>query len=532
MGDGPLTVRRLLEHGASVHPRSHVINGAVSATDSSASFSFSEIAQRALCVAGALRSLGVAEGDVVATCCWNHVDHMLCYLAVPSMGAVLHTVNVRLTEEQLAHVLCEGAARVLVVDADLLDYVRPVLGRTMVEHVLVVGTDATSSEWRFTDLVEAADPLATWPQIDERSAAGLCHTSGTTGLPKGVVYSHRSTYLHALALCAANTYAIGEHDSVLVVVPMFHANAWGLPHAAWLAGADVVLPGRLPKPAVLAEMIERTRPTVSSAVPTVWLDLVRYAEAEPVDLSSFRLLVAGGSRVDRSLIEALEELGVTLVQGWGMTETSPLLGLSTRPRDPGEDDLAWRARTGRIIPGVEIRIVDEHGEPQPWDDRATGEIEARGPWVTASYLGGRGDERFHDGWLRTGDVGRVDDQGYVDITDRLKDLIKSGGEWISPSYLEEALLRHPDVGEAIVVGVPDDRWQERPLACVVPRPGSSIEPATLARFLAEDLPAWMVPDRWALVTDVPRTAVGKPDRRAVLTLYETGVLTSTTVAGR
>ncbi|HEX6313125.1 MAG TPA: long-chain-fatty-acid--CoA ligase, partial [Acidimicrobiia bacterium] len=443
--------------------------------------------------------------------------------------------------EQLTYVVNHAEDRVVVVDDSLV----PLLARVApdlktVERYLVVGDgDASALEAagaragadvvRYHDLLAAEDGGFAWPGLDERAAAAMCYTSGTTGNPKGVVYSHRSTYLHSVGVNAASAMGLTDHDRVLPIVPMFHANAWGLPYAAWLAGADFVMPDRFLQAEPLARLIEAERPTVAGAVPTIWSDLLRHAEATPVDLSSFRLVVCGGSAVPRTLMERFEERhGMRIVQGWGMTETSPLAALAHPPRgvEPGtSEEMDWRARTGRVIGGVELRIVDDAGNPLPWDDESVGEIEVRGPWITASYYGDASPEKFDDGWLRTGDVGSVSAEGFVRITDRAKDVIKSGGEWISSVELENDLMAHPDVVEASVVGVPDPKWSERPLACIVRAEGSNVGAADLAAFLGDKVAKWQVPERWAFIDEVPKTSVGKFDKKVLRARHAAGELT-------
>jgi fatty-acyl-CoA synthase len=406
-----------------------------------------------------------------------------------------------------------------------------------VERYLVVGDGdasvlaeaAPAAEiLRYEELLAAESPGFAWPDVDERAAAAMCYTSGTTGNPKGVVYSHRSTYLHSVAVNAANAIGLTERDRVLPIVPMFHANAWGLPYAAWFAGADFVMPDRFLQAEPLARLIEQERPTVAGAVPTIWSDLLRHSEEQPVDLSSFRVVICGGSAVPRALIEGFEQRhGVRIVQGWGMTETSPLAALAHPPGgvDLGSpEDVDWRARTGRVIGGVELRIVADDGTPLPWDDEAVGEIEVRGPWITASYYGDPSPDKFDDGWLRTGDVGTVDARGYAQITDRAKDVIKSGGEWISSVELEGCLMAHPEVVEASVVGVPDPRWDERPLACVVRKPESSVTAEELRDFLGAKVAKWQLPERWTFIDEVPKTSVGKFDKKVLRARHAAGEL--------
>jgi fatty-acyl-CoA synthase len=354
----------------------------------------------------------------------------------------------------------------------------------------------------------------------------MCYTTGTTGDPKGVVYGHRSTYLHALATCTGNGFALSERDRILVFVAMFHATAWGLPYAGWSMGSDFLLPGEFVQGEHLARMIELGRATFAGGVPTVWEDVLTKALAAGRDLSSLRVLICGGAPVPQSLIERWRtEAGVPLVQGWGMTETSPLAALARAPKHaaPGEED-AWHAKTGRPIQGVSFRVVDEDGADLPHDGASVGELLVRGPWVTTSYYKNASPESFRDGWLSTGDVGTIDRDGYVQITDRLKDVIKSGGEWISSVDLENALMGHPDVAEAAVIGVADERWQERPLACVVPRDGAELSFEGLRSHLTDRVARWWLPERWALVPEIPKTSVGKFDKKLLRRLYEENAL--------
>jgi fatty-acyl-CoA synthase len=522
MADVPLTLDALLRRGATVFgtARVHVADG-----DATRSWSFREVADEAARLAAALRALGTGPGDRVATMCWNVREHLVAYLAVPAMGAVLHTVNIRLAADELAHILDRGGATVLVVDGSLSAVVLDVLARVpRLRTVIVIGSpdrlaaEADRDVLAYEDLLglgEGAEADA-WAQLDERSPSIICFTSGTTGLPKGVVYSHRSVMLHTLAISGGNAYAFSALDRVLTVVPMFHANAWGLPHAAWYAGADVVLPGRDLSGAALGRLWRATRPTVSSGVATVWDDLLRTGGLDRADVADLRLLVGGGSAIPTRLIERFEEqLGVRLIQGWGLTETSPLAAIGTpEPAPDRATDLARRPSAGRLVSGMDIRVVDDRDAELPGGQE--GHIELRGPWVTAAYLDDPAPERFHDGWLRTGDIGSVTPDGFVHISDRAKDLIKSGGEWIVSARLEDALLRSSGVKEAAVVAIPDERWQERPAAWLVVD-GEPVPDDELARRLRADLgrevPRWWLPDRWLVTNTLPRTSVGKIDKR-------------------
>ncbi len=516
MQDGPLLVSGILRHGLATFADSVVVTRR---PDGYRTASFAEVGERARRLAGALRALGVGEGDRVGTFMWNDQEHLEAYLAVPSMGAVLHTVNIRLFPAQLAFVVNHAADRVLIVDAS----VAPLLARvrdqlTTVEHIVVVGdepVDGLGDVTAYEDLLGAHQPFGDWPDLDERTAGAMCYTSGTTGDPKGVVYSHRSMWLHAFAGMTSNVTGIGQHDRVLAVVPMFHVNAWGVPYTAFMAGADLVMPERFLQAAPLAEMFATQRPTVSLGVPTIWNDLLRHGEQHELDLSSVRLLMAGGSAVPRAMMEAFQErYGTTLLQGWGMTETSPVCAVGWPPRGtPPEQELDWRARTGRVVAGVEVRVVDDEGAVLPADGVAVGEFEVRGPWITGAYYGDASGERFHDGWLRTGDVGTLDRRNYMVISDRSKDVIKSGGEWISSVELENQVMAHPKVFEAAVIGVPDPRWDERPLVAVVPAEGVAPAPDEILEFLRDRVARWWLPERWAIVDEIPKTSVGKFDKK-------------------
>jgi fatty-acyl-CoA synthase len=527
MQERPLTLTSLLGHGQRVHAESSVASFGGSATRRAP---FSEVGERAARLAGALRRQGVQPGDRVGTFCWNHQEHLEAYFAVPCMGAILHTLNIRLFPEQLAYVIDHAGDRVVLVDASLVPLLAAVAGDLRsVERFIVIGDgDATplGDVLRYEEILEAEAPEFPWPEIDERAAAAMCYTSGTTGDPKGVVYSHRTTFLHSLAVTSGGAFALDENDSILLIVPMFHANAWGIPYAAWMVGASLVLPGEFLQAAPLCRLIEAERPTFSAAVPTIWNDILHHGAAHPVDLSSLRTVISGGSAVPRSLMERFEEVyGVRIIQAWGMTETSPLCAISYPPRDcDPAHAMDWRAKTGRILPGVEMRTVDEAGDALPWDGVAVGELEVRGPWITGSYYRDDAEEKFHDGWLRTGDVGTIDAKGFVQITDRAKDVIKSGGEWISSVELENEIVAHEDVLEAAVVAVPDERWQERPLACVVLREGARADHAALRRFLEARVARWWIPERWCGISEIPKTSVGKFDKKLLRARFAAGEL--------
>jgi fatty-acyl-CoA synthase len=534
MQDRQLTVQSILHHGAAVFRDSQV---AAFDGDQVLPTTFEVRAGRVARFAGALRRLGIRPGDRVATFCWNSAEHLEAYLAVPAMGAVLHTANIRLFPEQLAYVVNHAEDRAIIVDASLVPVLAKAAARfRTVEHYIVIGGDAAPElpgvHNRYEEMLEAESACYAWPDLDERSAAVVCYTSGTTGNPKGVVYSHRSIYLHSMSITSTNCAGLGQNDRVLVVTAMFHANSWGFPHAAWLAGSDLLFPGRHLQPETLCRLIACERPTVSSGVPTIWGDILRYADVHHPDLSSLRLVLCGGSSVPLSLIDGLQNRhGVRVFQAWGMTEISPIAAVAHPPKDcAADEEVAYRARAGRVIAGVELRVV-ENGRVLPCDGESVGELEARGPWVTAAYCGDEGADRFHDGWLKTGDVGTLDARGYVQIKDRAKDVIKSGGEWVSSVELENAIMAHPDVVEAAVIGVPDPRWDERPLACVVLREGSAADAASLREFLCGRVAKWWIPERWAFVDAIPKTSVGKFDKKVLRARQQEGAIAVVEAAG-
>ncbi|WP_068179534.1 long-chain fatty acid--CoA ligase [Mycobacterium sp. UM_CSW] len=526
MQDYPLTIAAIMRHGCGIHGQRTVTTAT---GDGYRRTTYRELGHQAGRLANALRRLGVTGDQRVATFMWNNAEHLATYLAVPSMGAVLHTLNIRLFPEQIAFVANEAEDHVVLVDASLVKLLAPVLPELKtVQAVIVVGDGDTAAleasgktVLSYAEVVGAESPDFDWPELDETSAAAMCYTSGTTGNPKGVVYSHRSSFLHAMGGCTTNGIGVGAVDSVLPIVPMFHANAWGLPYSALMAGADLVLPDCHLDARSLIGMVETQRPTVAGAVPTIWNDVLHRLEDEPEhDMSSLRLVVCGGSAVPVSLMRTFEEKhGVQIRQLWGMTETSPMATMAWPPPGTPEDQhWAFRATQGQPVCGVEMRIVDDDGAVLPNDGTAVGEVEVRGPWITGSYYLGHDDSKFDSGWLRTGDVGRIDERGFVTLTDRAKDVIKSGGEWISSVELENCLIAHPQVLEAAVVGVPDERWQERPLAVVVAK-HSSVSAEELRKFLADKVARWWLPERWTFVEEIPRTSVGKYDKKAIRARY-------------
>ncbi|WP_344941601.1 long-chain fatty acid--CoA ligase [Actinomadura miaoliensis] len=530
MQDFPLTIASIMRHGTGVFGDTQV---ATWTGDGTRRITYGELGERVARLAGALRALGVDGDQRVATFMWNNAEHLEAYLAVPSMGAVLHTLNIRLFPDQLAYIADHAEDRVVIVDGSLVPLLAPVLPRMKtVRDVVVVGAadtaplaDAGKELHSYEELLAASQPAFDWPEIDERSAAAMCYTSGTTGNPKGVVYSHRSAYLHSMTACTANAMGLGAQDRVLPVVPMFHANAWGLPYAALMAGASLIMPDRFLQAEPLVRIIETERPTVAGAVPTIWNDVLRYARDNGSDLGSLRLVPCGGSAVPESLMRGYDEIGVRIVQAWGMTETSPLATVAHPPvTADGEESWRYRVTQGRVLAGLDVRIVGDGDVVLPNDGTSVGEVEIRGPWVTGAYHRDEDPARFHDGWLRTGDVGTLSPDGYLVLTDRAKDVIKSGGEWISSVELENQLMAHPDVVEAAVVGVPDDRWQERPLASVVVRDGATVGAEQLREFLAGRVPRWQLPERWTFIPEIPKTSVGKFDKKVLRRRFADGEL--------
>jgi fatty-acyl-CoA synthase len=539
--DFPLTLNHIRKRLAAGNHGAEVVTLAPDGANVTRA-SHAEVSERIDRLARALRTLGVEQGERVATFAWNNQRHFELYFAVPCLGAVLHTLNIRLFAEQITYIVNHAEDRIIFVDDSLV----PMLAELApsfetVEHYVIMGGPPTQgpptdgdagtlpNAVRYEDLLEqAGDGPCEYPELDERQAAALCYTSGTTGNPKGVLYSHRSISLHSTVALAKDGTGISRADRILAVVPMFHVNAWGLPYGAALAGADLILPDRHLQPEPLAALIASERPTLMGCVPTIFQGLLSYAEEHPeVDLSSLSNAACGGSAVPRQLMKDFQERhDVRIFQAWGMTETSPVATYS-RPREREHDDAYWneRAMQGRPLPWVELRLADDEGNEVPWDGSSSGEIEVRGPWIASRYFADSSeDEKFLTGWLRTGDIASVDERGNVQITDRSKDVIKSGGEWISSVELENELMSHPDVIEAAVIAKPDERWAERPLCCVVLRDPETASAADLVEHLRGRVAKWWLPDEFAFVQEIPKTSVGKFDKKVLRSRLTEGTL--------
>jgi fatty-acyl-CoA synthase len=516
MMDGPLTLDALLDRAQTIFGGREIVtrglDGPPRRTD------YARIAERSRRIAAGLERLGVRPGDRVATLCMNHDRHLEMYFAVPAMGAILHTLNPRLHPDDLAMIVRDAGDRAIVVDEGLLPVVGALRERADPGAVIVAGDGAVPAGALNLEELVADDPGdGGRPAPDERDAAFLCYTSGTTGAPKGVLYSHRALVVHSLVSAHADALDVREADTVMPVVPMFHVNAWGLPFTCTMTGARQVLPGPRLDPASLLAAISEERVTVTAGVPTIWLGLLAALDAAPGehDVSSLRSVIVGGSAAPSAMIEGFERRhGIEVLHAWGMTETTPVGTVSRLPPDmveaPDEDRVRLRSAQGRPVAFVEVRARGDEGLVAH-DGQAMGELEVRGPFVAAAYFGqeGASDRVTDDGWFRTGDVVTIDERGFVRITDREKDLIKSGGEWISSVALENALMGHPDVAEAAVVAVPDAKWQERPLAVVVLRDGASPGPEDLIEHLRPSFASWWLPDAVEFVDEIPRTATGK-----------------------
>ncbi|HWI51488.1 MAG TPA: long-chain fatty acid--CoA ligase [Symbiobacteriaceae bacterium] len=520
----PLTVRNLLERSRTMFPNKEIVSRMPSGV---VRHTYAQYYQRVSQLAHALTTLGVGRGDRVATFGWNHHRHLEAYFAVPCMGAVLHTVNIRLPAEHIVHILNHAEDKVLLVDEDLLPAILPIWEQfKTVEQIIVMADKPVPADGvlDYETLIALEPTTFTWPEdIDEWEPAGLCYTSATTGSPKAVLYAHRAIFLHSMLLCMADTVGLSESDSVLPVVPMFHVNAWGLPFASVWMGAKQVLPGARPHPADIAQLMQDEKVTLTAGVPTVWLGLLQVLEKGSYDLSALTRIACGGSAVPRALAEAYrKKLGLPILHAYGMTEAAPLTHVARLKShltalDPdGQQDVY--DKQGLLVPGLEIKIIDADGKEVPWDGKTFGEVVMRGPWIADEYYkDDRSKETFYDGWYHSGDIGVIDPEGYLKLVDRAKDVIKSGGEWISSVDLENAIMAFPGVAEAAVIACPHAVWDERPLACVVPRAESKgqLNKEAILQFLRGKFPHYWVPDDAVFLDELPKTGTGKFDKKVL-----------------
>jgi fatty-acyl-CoA synthase len=539
MMNTPLTMRVLMERGPLFAADTEIVSKMRAVTHR---YTYAEMGKRAKQLANALTKLGVKPGDRVATLAWNSYRHLEIYYAVPCMGAVLHTLNLRLSAEHLSYIINHAEDSVICVDDELL----PLLERlgdklSGVKHFIVMSNTgeyktALSPAHNYEDLIGGESSEFTWPDLDENAPMGLCYTSGTTGNPKGAMYTHRSNYLHTVTQCMADGMGVKGADTVMAVVPMFHANAWGLPYAGCTVGFKQVFPGPTMDGASICQLLQDEKVTMTAGVPTIWMGVKAELEANPgkYDLSSLQAMTCGGSAPPRALIDWFEtNLGVNFIQAWGMTETSPL-GSVARLKGkmhawPRAKQLDVKQRCGIIAPGLEARIVGEDGNEAAHDGVAMGKLLVKGPWIVSEYYKADAPERFPDGWFDTGDIATLDAEGYLAIADRDKDVIKSGGEWISSVDMENAIMAMPGVAEAAVIGVNHPRWQERPLACVVLKPGTELTKEQINEHLVTKagIAKWWLPDDVIFVEAIPKTSVGKFDKKVLREQYKDIVLPTT-----
>jgi fatty-acyl-CoA synthase len=521
MMDEPLTIQQIFWRLERLYPDTAVATARESGE--MARSTYGEVAARVHRLASALAKQGIKPGDRVATFGFNTQRHLECYFAVPCMGAVLHTLNVRLFEDQLEYIINHAEDQIIIADRAALPALERLAGRMPTVRLVVLMNEGPEPTGALPNTIDYEEFLATgderyeWPEIDERAAAAMCYTSGTTGNPKGVVYSHRSTVIHSLVAALPNNVGISERDAIMYAVPMFHANAWGIPYAAALSGAGQVFSDRFLDPQRVLELLDNEGVTITAGVPTIWIGLLALLEKTGRKLPKLRQILCGGSAAPPALIAGLKKHGVFLLHAWGMTETSPLASL-TRVKPgmesaPEAEQLRIMAKQGRIVPTVECRIVNmDDGRELPWDGVAFGELQVRGPYITGTYYNDpTASEKFMDGWLRTGDVATIDPDGYIQLVDRTKDLVKSGGEWISSVELENEIMAHPKVMEAAVVGLPHPRWSERPVAAVVPKPEerAGLDPEEIRAFLSDRVAKWWLPDEIIILDELPKTSVGK-----------------------
>lgn len=525
MMDFPLTLTHLLERAGALFPQEEIVTRLPD--KSLHRYSFGDFYRRSRRLASALQKAGLQKGDRVATLSWNTYAHLEAYFGVPIAGGVLHPLNLRLHPSDIAYIIGHAQDKFLIVDDVLLKLYEAIQEQVRLDKIIVVPLsgypvpDSRIRSWRsaegllnYEDFLATADDNFTYPSLGEHDAAGMCYTSGTTGKPKGVVYSHRSILLHSLGSALPDTLNLAGSDVLLPVVPMFHVLAWGLPFTGVMAGSKLVMPGQHLDAVSLLDLCQSERVTKTAGVPTIWMDILQALQKEP---GRWKLepmeMVVGGSAASEAMIRAFDQFGLKVLHAWGMTEMSPLGSASRvkrRLRGDREVEYGYRAKQGVPFPLVEIRAVGEQGIV-PWDGQSLGELQVRGPWVASSYynLEAESGQWTPDGWFRTGDVVTIDPEGYIRIADRTKDLIKSGGEWISSIDLENALMAHPAVKEAAVIAIPDPKWDERPLAAIVLKEGASATPEDLTQFLEPRFAKWWLPDAYVFIAEIPRTSTGK-----------------------
>jgi len=532
----PLTTHSIIEFGNRVFPHKEIVS---KMPDGSwHRYTNAELYKRAKRLASSLiHKLGVRPGERVATFAWNHYQHMELYFAIPGVGAVCHPLNIRLSPEQIEFIINHADDKVIFLDASLISLFEPFAARlSTLSHIVIMNAPLgwksnLPNELLYEDLIREGDENFEWLAVDENQACGMCYTSGTTGNPKGVLYSHRSTYLHALTTMSPNAANISSVERLLMICPMFHVMAWGFPFICLLAGADIVFPSKHLQPAALIEIMQKENITLANGVPTIWMgvyeELKRNPPREKLALKEF---MVGGSAIPAGLIRKFQDdFGIGCFHAWGMTETSPVVTtsrLQLHHQACGEDEkIAIKAKQGIEMPGVEIRVVLEDGTVAPRDGKTVGEFEVRGHWIINGYYKMKSEASHSaDGWFKTGDVGMIDEQGYMELTDRTKDLIKSGGEWISSVALETSLMNHPQVAEAAVIAIPDPKWVERPLACVVFKKGQAVTDEELNEFLLKHFVKYQLPSRYVALNEIPRTGVGKFDKKKMRILYSEGQL--------